>query len=838
MTGWLWRRTERILASHLPAGRLPAVLGDLAEEYAGQRVAKGSWRAALWLVRETRSLARAYESARHTAPTRQARSLSFDEFTHAWRAVRHRPGNPTLCALLLALGIGLVTAMFSVVDSMMLRPVPFPDPDRLVRQGFGRFEPAVMAAWEASGLFESVEAVSEGAFGLDGAEGLQLTGAFVTPGVFHMLGVSPRFGRTFVGRQPQRGAGDEVIISEGIWRSVFGGDRNLLGQQVRMGERSLTVVGIMPGDFRFPTPATVVWRPLDAAPAQRIVTIYGRLRPGVPRAAVDAPLAAMAAQHATLPANYRGTPPISPVISTSITAPTRQALAVLTGGVMLVFLALTANVVILLLSRLSQRHHEIATCAALGASRSRLLRQIALEHMFIGTIGIALGVTTAWAITAAFPSYFVFGTLNVVDIDARALGAASLCGSLAALGAGLVPAWMASRHDPAAVLRGAEPGRLPTPSRLATHGLLVTQIALAAALLVGTTVLIRSFVNLMTTDRGLSVEGVVRIRVSGMDDGFGTAETMAHGLQAVRRAVAEWPEVRSSALSRELPPLSQGAGGEARAEGLDGYRVSPEFFSIYGIAIVAGRAFEHGVSADEIVLGERLAGQLWPGENPLGRLYRIPGAPARRVVGVAREISLPALDAALDRPEFYLPLNSTSRTLYLSLRCNAACPDPQTINERLRRVHPALSGRLVAAGEDAFAAQLTLPHAIAQVSGTFAVVALLTAACGLFSVLSYIARRRRREFGIRQMLGATPSHLRRLVLGHGLRVLTLGLGMGALLGWAAVRLLDSLLFGVNVLDPLTWAAPLVLLILTALAAMWGPCRMAVCVNPVMLIREE
>ena len=387
MTGWLWRRTERILASHLPAARVAAVLGDLAEEYAGQRAARGSWRAALWLVRETRSLARAYESATHTVATSGARSLSARRVRACMAGGATPARYSSLCALLLALGIGLVTAMFSVVDSMMLRPVPFPDPDRLVRQGFARFEPAVMAAWKASGLFESVEAVSEGAFGLDGAEGLQLTGAFVTPGVFHMLGVSPRFGRTFVGRQPQRGAGDEVIISEGIWRSVFGGDRNLLGQQVRMGERSLTVVGIMPSDFRFPTPATVVWRPLDSAPAQRIVTIYGRLRPGVPREAVDAPLAAIAAQHATLPAHYRGTPPISPVISTSITAPTRQALAVLTGGVMLVFLALAANVVILLLSRLSQRHHEIATCAALGASRSRLLRQIALEHMFIGRPG-------------------------------------------------------------------------------------------------------------------------------------------------------------------------------------------------------------------------------------------------------------------------------------------------------------------------------------------------------------------------------------------------------------------------------------------------------------------
>ena len=526
------------------------------------------------------------------------------------------------------------------------------------------------------------------------------------------------------------------------------------------------------------------------------------------------------------------------MLKASITTPARQALAVLMGGVMLVFLALAANVVILLLSRLSQRHHEIATCAALGASRSRLLRQLALEHTFISAIGIALGVAVAWGIATAFPAYFLARTLNVVDIDARALAVASLCGGLAAFSAGLIPAWMASRHDPAAVLRGAEPGRPPAPSRLATHGLLVTQIALAAALLVSTTVLIRSFVNLMSTDRGVSVDGVVRIRVSGMDEAFTTVNAMSHGLDTIRRSVAGWPEVRESAVSRELPPLSQGAGGEARSEGLDGYRVSPEFFRLYKIAIVAGRVFDADGPLDEIVVGERLAGQLWPGENPLGRIYRLPGAPARRVIGVAREISLPALDADLDRPEFYLPLNNTSRTLYLSLRCVGACPDPRAIDDRLRGIHPALTGRLMAAGEDAYAVQLKLPHAIAQVSGTFAVVALLTAACGLFSVLSYIARRRRREFGIRQMLGASPRQLRQLILGQGVRVLSLGLGIGAVVGWAAVRLLDSLLYGVNVLDPLTWILPLVLLMLTAFAAMWRPCRMAASVNPVMLIREE
>ena len=360
----------------------------------------------------------------------------------------------------------------------------------------------------------------------------------------------------------------------------------------------------------------------------------------------------------------------------------------------------------------------------------------------------------------------MFGTLNVVDIDARALGAARFAAACGDRARGLSPpGWPAGTirlQSSGAPSRGGCRHRRGWPRKVFSS----RRLRWPRRSCVGTTVLIRSFVNLMLTDRGLSVEGVVRIRVSGMDNAFAASDAMAHGLDAVRASVAEWPEVRVSALSRELPPLSQGAGGEARAEGLDGYRVSPEFFGIYGIAIVAGRVFDTAVGADEIVVGERLAGQLWPGEDPCGT--HLPDAGC---TGTGEWSASPARSAfrhwtlTLDRPEFYLPLNNTSRTLYLSLRCNAACPDPQTIDDRLRRVHPVLSGRLVAAGEDAYAAQLDLPHAIAQVSGTFAAVALLTAACGLFSVLSYIARRRRREFGIRQMLGASPSHLRQLILG-------------------------------------------------------------------------
>jgi ABC-type antimicrobial peptide transport system permease subunit len=210
----------------------------------------------------------------------------------------------------------------------------------------------------------------------------------------------------------------------------------------------------------------------------------------------------------------------------------------------------------------------------------------------------------------------------------------------------------------------------------------------------------------------------------------------------------------------------------------------------------------------------------------------------RRVIAIAREITLPALDPAFDKPEFYLPMGTTSRTLYLNLRCWEACPPAEMMQQRIRRLHPALGATVVQPGEQPFAMQLELPSAIAQVSATFGIVAVLTASCGLYSVLTFIARRRRREFGIRQMLGASPRHVRQLVLRQGALVVACGTLIGVIGGWIVSRSLSAFLYGVVLLDPLTWTAPLALLAAASVGAMWLPCRTAAYANPVMLVREE
>ena len=830
-----WRWCERRLARRVGPAHLPAVLGDLAEDYARRRATLGDLRAALWLLRETQSLSSAYARA---AREHGASAIAWgSELTHAWRSLVRRPATPLAGAALLGLAIGLFTLMFSVLDSLLLRPVPFAGADRLIRQTFGRPEPDLLAAWRTSGLFDAAEAVSEIQVSLDGASDAPLAVALVTPGVFEMLGIAAHRGRTFSSAYSP--APDEAILSAALWRSAFGSDPTVIGRRIRAGGESLLVVGVMPDSFRFPTPATAVWRPLDLTSVPRgVTTVYGRMKPASPWAAVDARVAAMASQHAYIPANYRGTPPVQRVASPPLSPHTRQAMTLLMGGASLVFLVLTANAIVLLLSRLTRRRQEFATCVAIGASRQRLLRQVTLEHIGIVVAGVVAGLGVAWALNALIPAHFAGRTLNVIDLDQRALLAAGSASLLAAVIAGLVPAWLGTHHDTASTLRRTEANGRTALSRLATRALLVTQIALASGLLVGSAVLVRSFINLATADRGLNVNGVVRVRISNADEAFPTLAARAAGIQALRQHLAGWSEVSGAAISREIPPRSYGAGGEARVENFDGYRVSAEFFPIYGIQIVAGHMFRDDFADDEVIIGTRLAQSMWPGRTAVGEILRLPGLTPRRVVGVAREITLPALDSTLDRPEFYLPLGKTSRTLYLNLRCAAACPPVEVMRERLRTLHPVLRASVIPAGEVAFMTQLELPEAIAQAAAVFAVIAFATATCGLYTVLTFVVRQRRREFGIRQMLGASPRQLRQLVFRDGLLVVAGGITIGAGIGWLASRSLSAFLYGVAWLDVETWAAPLACLTIASLGAMWVPSKIAACIDPLTVVREE
>ncbi|MEX2271966.1 MAG: FtsX-like permease family protein [Vicinamibacterales bacterium] len=802
-------------------------------------------RAALWLLREGLSLARAYRAARIEHPGR-GRFMFASEIRCAAKRLRARPGSSLACAGLLAVGIGVCTSAFSAIDAVLVNPAPFRDPDRLLQQSLWYAEPALMDGWRGTGKFEAVEAVAAAPFRMrfDG-DAVTLAGAALTAGTFDMLGVRPVAGRVFGARRGQAGPPDEVILSETIWKNVFGGDPAIVGSRIALDDGTAVVAGIMPAGFRFPTPDAVVWKPLYPRSRERgLFTIVGRLKEGVLHADAEAQIKVLARELARLPRSYAGSPPVRRVDDPPIGDVTAKALWLLLGGAALVFIALCANVSGLVLTSLSARRREFGMCTALGASRSRLMREAVLEQSLVAAAGAGAGIWLAWGLTRLVPQVFQGHTLNPIDIDTRALALAAVLGVAAVIVSGLIPAWLGTRSDALEALRGSRRGG---GSRVAANGFLVVEVALACALLAGSAILVRSFANMIDVPRGLNSDGILRIGVEELDDVFGSNEGMALAASAIADRFAAWPAVSAVALSRELPPgptlranvhLTPGAPSDSETSiRSETYRVDPSFFSLYGIPILRGRSFQSTDAASDVIVSERLASLLWPGQDPLDRMFAI-GRSASRVIGVAGEIRLPALDASIDLPELYRPLGRESRTLFVNMRCRAVCPGDDEIRAQIHAVHPGLRARIRTPAEDVFRQHQRLPRAAAEVGGLFAVVGLIASAGGLFSVLIYAVSRRRSEFGVRSALGASPAQIRGLVFRDAMTVVGIGMIAGAGAGWIVARSLAAFHYGVTELDAVAWAAVLVTIVLTSCLAAWYPARQAARTDPLRLLRAE
>jgi predicted permease len=523
-----------------------------------------------------------------------------------------------------------------------------------------------------------------------------------------------------------------------------------------------------------------------------------------------------------------------------------RAVPLLAGGVVLVFLVLCANVCSLLLARLTGRRREFSMRAALGASRWRLLRQALIESGVLGALGVIAGAGIAWSLVsvaqALLPGAVLMQTLNPLNLDQRALAVSSVVGLVATFAAGLLPAWLGTRVDAGDSLRVVRSGTEARSARVLMRGLLVSEVALACALLVSATLLTRSFVTLATADRGLDTSGVTTLWLNlGLE---------AEGRSALARALEEelrqMPGVQQVAWSYGVPPrgttisgdwLSDQPGATAVQMDVGRFIVSPEFFSLYGIPIVRGRAFSPSDGRADVIVSEQLAQALWPGADPVGRTVRIEAA-ALHVVGVAREIHYPAMDSRENGPELYQRHAEAANTAMISLRCAVTCPDAAVIRHRLASTHPAVRVQDAGPVDRRYAEQLARPRAAAALAVAFASIAVIAAAGGLFSVLSYAVSRRRREFGIRTALGASQGQIRRVVLREGMVVAASGLVIGSLFAAALARALASLQYGVTPGDPLSWSLVLGLIALTTVVASWGPARAAARLDPLVLLREE
>jgi putative ABC transport system permease protein len=791
--------------------------------------------------------------------------MFIDDIRHAMRRLRSRPGVMLAAAVMLGLGIGLTTAMFTVVDALILRPVPFRDPERLAnlammndRGGRVAVAPDVLQAWRDSPAFASAEGTSPGTSIIETGLGpIVRASARVSPGMFAMLGAPPLRGRTFEASEGRSGTDDRVLLSEDVWRASFGADPGLIGQRLTIDGESLILIGLMPSGFRFPEWNTVVWRPLDyrappPALASELPRAYVRVAPGVPiddalRTATDV---ARKVDPSIPPETSARALPMGALARDPYY---QRAVPLLAGGVGLVFLVLCANVCSLLLARLSARQREFRMCAALGASRARLLRQAFVEHALLGAGGSAAGVFLAWGLVSLsrgfLPEAFLLRTLNPVDLDMRALSVAIAAGVVATMVAGVMPAWIGTRPDAASSLGRAERTSTETRgARTLTRALLVTELALACTLLVGATLLVRSVINLARADRGMRTEGVLTAWIGLPVKSFPDAAARRAIAATLEDAVRQLPGVERIALSSGVPP-GGGAilfyndwlpdGPDARPVSLvaSSYNVGDDFFELYDIALLRGRTFQPGDGPERVIVGERMATRLWPNQDPVGRSVRR-GTQQLQVIGLVREINFPSLEANRDRAEFYRPFVPGGGNVYLNVSCPSRCPDEAVIRKQILSVVPGANVVRLGLLSEQYREELARPRAAAALAGTFAVIAVVAAAGGLFSVLSYAVGRRRREFGIRTALGASPRQIRGLVLRDGVRVAALGVGAGIAASMALARVISSLQYGVTGFDPVTWTLVLGLLVATTLVASWRPARAAARVDPVTLLRED
>jgi len=788
----------------------------------------------------------------------------WQDVRYAVRTLLRRRSVAVAAAGMLALGIGITTAMFTVVDALLLRPVPFREPDQLAfvymgdeHGGHGAVAPAVLRAWRESAGFAGVEAAVPDTSLIE-VDGTVVTQAIarVTPGLFDLLGgVRPIRGRLFDVSEVRAGVDDRVLLSEDVWRGLYQADPAIVGRSISIDGERLLVVGILPADFRFPSWNTVIWRAVDfEAPARSrpnvrpIVCV--RFAPNVPRA--DALRIATDAARAADNTNAELRTIARPLAGVVLDPYYRRAMPLLAGGVVLVFLVLCANVSSLLLARMTTRQREFSMRSALGASRRRLIRQAFVESSVLGVLGVIGGLGIGWALVAfsrAFlPDTILLRTLNPLNIDLRALAVTSVSGSVATLAAGLLPAWLGTSVNMEQSLRVTDRGATETrTARAVMRTLLVGEIALACTLLVGATLLVRSFINLAHAERGLDADGVLMATMSLPASAFPYQSSRTTAARSIEEQIGGLAGVERVAWSYGLPPHAGAVSfgkWESDAPGtpavdmiVDHYSVGPDFFGLFGVPLLRGRTFQWSDPRTEVVVGERLARALWPGLDPIGRSFSFQEQ-RFHVIGLAREIHFPSLDAALDRPQFYEPFGGVGNYAMMSVRCGGSCPNVALIRQRIVATYPAIHVEDVRALADVYFEQLAQPRAAAALGFAFAGIAMLAAAGGLFSLLSFAVSRRRREFGIRTALGASPVQIRQVVLRDGLVAALSGVAIGAVAAVLLTRTLASLEYRVAITDPVSWALVFGVLGSTTIAASWRPARQAMRVDPVTLLREE
>ncbi|HET9985058.1 MAG TPA: ABC transporter permease [Longimicrobiales bacterium] len=801
-----------------------------------------------------------------------------NDLRYAARRLSRARGFTFVAVLTLALGIGANSAIFSVVNGVLLRPLPYPGADRLVR--LYQLEPARHNRMPLSGpnfvdyraqtrSFQEVAAFSVDGFALTGdGEPVQADGVRVSAGFFEVMGVRPALGRTFRAEENEPGRTSEVVLSNGLWQERFGGDPAILGRTVRLDGEAYTVVGVMPAGFDYPTHRQL-WVPLvyDKAftsPDARggfWLDAVGRLRPGVTPEAASQELALLAArigkEQPGLWSDF-GATAIS--VQEAAVGDLRTPLLILLAAVGLVLLIACANVANLLLARGAVAAGEVAVRSALGAGRGRIVRQLMTESVLLGLVGGVAGLLLgAWGLPLLLKLQPRGIELDGVHVDrtvaAFTFGVALLTGLLF----GALPAFQATRGDLTASLKeGGRGGMASRRSARARSLLVVAEVALAVMLLAGAGLLLRSFGNLLSVDPGFRPQQTLSFSLALPEADYPSDEKVRLLYESLVERLAAAPGVQAAAGSSTLPMAGriQRTGllvpGETEQSGVrrvvDVNVVTPDYFRAMGIPLRRGRAFQATDRAGApraVLLNEVAARRYFAGQDPIGRtislgIRRSESGPLEggTIVGIVGDTRSRVDEEAL--PTVYMPFaQAPYRGLNVVMRTTT---EPMSLAGIVRREVRALDPNLpvteLQTVQQLISRSISRPRFFTVLLGIFAAVALALSAVGIFGVISYGVVQRRREIGIRMALGARPANVLALVLGGAARLALGGVVVGLVAAAALTRLMASLLFGVSTRDPMTFAAVAAVLTGVALLASYLPARAAVRVDPQQALRAE
>jgi putative ABC transport system permease protein len=805
------------------------------------------------------------------------------------RMLRKSPGLTSVAVLSLALGMGAISTIFSFVNGIMLRPLPYQEPDRLVlldETAFKRGSPSMNVSYpnfldwrQQNHSFEDIACYTTGGFiispgapgGSPGAPGAggggepeQLKGAFVTQGLFEIIGVAPILGRTFTADEDQPDHDQVVILSYGLWQRRFGSDPNILGQTLLLNNRQRVVIGIMPKGFQFPEVAEA-WGPLALNTKIWTRTDHGllsiaRLKPGVSLEQAQAEMIQIASNiEVQNPITNEGLSVSLTSLRAGLVGDYKKALLILLGVVGFVLLIACVNVANLLLARGAARQKEIAIRAALGANRRRIFRQLLTESLLLGLISGALGLVLAlWGmdlLLAAIPIDIPFWMK--FDLDGRVLGFTAACSLLTGFVFGTAPALEASNPDLNETLK--EGGRSGTGggSHSVRSVLVITEIALSLVLLVGAGLMMRSFMSLQRVDAGFNPEGVLTMYIALPGVKYRPPEKRAAFFSQLLERVRAIPGVQYAGSNSGLPLIGNNWGRSLTVEGapilpvgeapaINHCVISPNYFSAMGITFLKGRDFDERDTREAqkvTIIDERLAREYWPGEDPIGKRIRFgppeDNEPWHTIVGVVREVKHDRLDAST-RMSVYLPfaqmpIGGSSLAIRTSGKPEKLIG---AVRAQVKELDPDIALTQVMPMTEVLARAVWQPRLYTALFGVFAAVALILATVGIYGVMSYAVTQRTREIGLRMALGAQTQDVLKLVVGQGVVLATIGVGVGIVAAIALTRLMTSLLFGVTATDPVTFAAVSVLLAGVALGACFVPARRAAKVDPMVALRYE